>query len=40
MLQIERVKQIVEAALLCADEPLTIELLERLFAPTSVTGRR
>jgi len=32
MLQIERIKQIVEAALLCADEPLTIELLERLFA--------
>jgi len=33
MLQTERIKQIVEAALLCADEPLTIELLERLFAP-------
>ena len=32
MLQIERIKQIVEAALLCADEPLTVELLERLFA--------
>ncbi len=32
MLQIERIKQIVEAALLCADEPLTLELLERLFA--------
>jgi len=32
MLQNERIKQIVEAALLCADEPLTIELLERLFA--------
>lgn len=32
MLQTERIKQIVEAALLCADEPLTTELLERLFA--------
>jgi len=32
MLENQRVKQIVEAALLCADEPLTIDLLERLFA--------
>jgi segregation and condensation protein B len=32
MLEFERTKQIVEAALLCADEPLTVELLERLFA--------
>jgi segregation and condensation protein B len=31
MLEIQRIKQIVEAALLCADEPLTIDLLERLF---------
>jgi len=32
MLELQRIKQIVEAALLCADEPLTIDLLERLFA--------
>jgi segregation and condensation protein B len=32
MLEFQRIKQVVEAALLCADEPLTIELLERLFA--------
>lgn len=32
MLEVTRIKQIVEAALLCADEPLTLELLERLFA--------
>jgi len=32
MLEVSRIKQIVEAALLCADEPLTLELLERLFA--------
>ena len=32
MLEFQRIKQIVEAALLCADEPLTIDLLERLFA--------
>lgn len=31
MLELQRIKQIVEAALLCADEPLTIDLLERLF---------
>jgi segregation and condensation protein B len=31
MLEIERMKQIVEAALLCADEPLTLDALERLF---------
>jgi len=31
MLELSRIKQIVEAALLCADEPLTIDLLERLF---------
>jgi len=32
MLELQRIKQIVEAALLCADEPLTVDLLERLFA--------
>ncbi len=32
MLELQRIKQIVEAALLCADEPLTLDLLERLFA--------
>ena len=32
MLEQERIKQIVEAALFCADEPLTVDLLERLFA--------
>lgn len=32
MLEQERIKQVVEAALLCADEPLTVDLLERLFA--------
>jgi segregation and condensation protein B len=32
MLETHRIKQIVEAALLCADEPMTIDLLERLFA--------
>ncbi len=32
MLEDQHVRQIVEAALLCADEPLTIDLLERLFA--------
>ena len=31
MLEIERIKQIVEAALLCADEPLTLDALQRLF---------
>jgi segregation and condensation protein B len=33
MMDIERIKQIVEAALLCADEPLTIDALQRLFEP-------
>ena len=32
MLELPQIKQIVEAALLCADEPLTLDLLERLFA--------
>jgi segregation and condensation protein B len=32
MLELARIKQIVEAAVLCADEPLTVEALERLFA--------
>jgi len=32
MMEIDRIKQIVEAALLCADEPLTIDALERLFS--------
>ncbi len=32
MLEDQQIKQIVEAALLCTDEPLTIELLERIFA--------
>jgi segregation and condensation protein B len=32
MLEPQRIKQVVEAALLCADEPLTLDLLERLFA--------
>jgi len=36
MLELERIKQIVEAALLCADEPLTLELLERLFVADEV----
>jgi segregation and condensation protein B len=31
MLELQQIKQIVEAALLCADEPLTLDLLERLF---------
>ncbi len=32
MLELEQIKRIVEAALLCADEPLTLDLLERIFA--------
>ncbi|HET6473846.1 MAG TPA: SMC-Scp complex subunit ScpB [Pseudomonadales bacterium] len=32
MLETQHIKQVVEAALLCADEPLTLDLLERLFA--------
>jgi segregation and condensation protein B len=31
MMDIDRIKKIVEAALLCADEPLTVDALERLF---------